>query len=102
MPDNQDLMQIGQDALDEAKGLAVEQIRTMKAEVVNRPAFARELSREERLTSHRRFLSDAQLMDDTYSELAARFKLPPDKPIPRRLLDYGLLIMKELGDDATA
>ena len=39
-------------------------------------------------------------MDAGCEELTARFKMPEDKPIARRLVDYLLLAQKELTKEA--
>ena len=45
-------------------------------------------------------MSDEFQIDARYDELTARFKLPEDKPIPRRLVDYLLLAQRELTKEA--
>ena len=95
-----DLMAMGQEAMEDARDGAVEAARSIRAQLVNRPAFGRKLSRQERLDRHRSFVSDEFQIDARYDELTARFKLPEDKPIPRRLVDYLLLAQKELTKEA--
>lgn len=99
MTNEPDLMQLGQDAMDEARELAVEQVREMKATVVNRPAFGRKKTRQERLDAHRGFLQNPLAAAAQYDELAARFQLPEDKPVPRRLITYALFAARELGEE---
>ncbi len=94
-----DLMAMGQEAMEEARDIAVQQVREMKANVVNRPAFGRRKTRQERLTEHRAFLADPLAPAAKYDELAARFQPPPEKPVPRRLVDYALLAARELGEE---
>ena len=100
MVNEPDLMAMGQQAMEEARDSAVEAGRSIKAQLVNRPAFGRKLSRQERLAQHQAFVSNPVLVDARFDELSARFNLPEDKPIPRRLVDYLLLAHKELTEEA--
>lgn len=99
MPEQQDLMLLGQEAMEEARDRALEQVREMKASVVNRPAFAKEKTRQERLISHRDFVRNPPLMALEWDVLASRH--PPPKPgmVPKRWAEYGVLAAKELAQE---
>ncbi len=99
MASEPDLMAMGQEAMEEARDSAVEAGRSIKAQLVNRPAFGRKLSRQERLDRHRAFVSDPIQIEARLDELSARFNLPEDKPIPRRLVDYLLLAQREMTEE---
>jgi hypothetical protein len=92
-------MQIGQDAMDEARKQSVELVREMKATVVNRPAVGHRKARQKRLGEHRAFLGNPLAPLARYDELAARFQPPPDKPVPRRLIREALFAARELGEE---
>ena len=99
MVNEPDLMAMGQQAMEEARDSAVEAGRSIKAQLVNRPAFGRKLSRQERLAQHRAFVSNPVLVEARFDELSARFNLEKSM-IPRRLVDYLLLAHKELTEEA--
>ncbi len=100
MTSEPDLMAMGQQATEDARDSAVEAARSIKSQLVNRPAFGRQLTRQERLERHRAFVTDPVQIDARYDQLTAQFNLPEDKPIPRRLVDYLLLAQRELTKEA--
>lgn len=95
MAERDDLMQIGMDALQDAKDAAVGMVREAKMQVVNAPAFGRELSKDERLQEHIHFITNPGSMSLKWDELETRYKVP-EGHIPRRWLEYGKFVKREL------
>ncbi len=91
-------MEIGLNAMKDAKDTALDMVRFSKAEIVNRPAFGRDLQRHERITEHLNFLSVPGVMEMRWDELEAQFKNEPGT-IPRRWLEYGRLVKRELDEE---
>ena len=100
MTDNVDPLEIVQEALKEAGQRYVETVRTMKSDVIMRPAVGPKLTRQERLNQYVTVRNDPAQVGGMFDELAAKYKLPEDKPIPRRLVDYLLRNEKEMSKDA--
>jgi len=98
MAERDDLMQIGMNAMKEAKDVAVQMVREGKSEVVNAPAFGKELKRPERINQHMLYLTTAGTMALSWDELETRFKVQEGK-IPRRWLEYGKLVKRELDEE---
>ena len=98
MPERDDLMQIGMDAMQDAKDAAVSMVREARASVVNAPAFGRSLKRHERITQHLSFLNNRATMELKWDELESQFENEKGT-IPRRWLDYGRLIKQELDQE---
>jgi len=98
MAERDDLMQIGMDAMKDAKDTAVSMVREARASIVNAPAFGRELKRHERINEHLSFLNNAGSMSLKWDELETRFKIP-EGTIPRRWLEYGRLVKQELDQE---
>ena len=98
MAERDDLMDIGMRAAQDAKRAAVDMVRFGKAEVVNRPAFGRNLKRHERITQHLAFVSTPGSMELSWDELETQHKVPKGS-IPRRWLDYGVLVKRELDEE---
>lgn len=98
MPERDDLMEIGMNAMRDAKDTAVSMVREARASVVNAPAFGRKLKRHERITEHLSFLNNPGSMSLKWDELETRFKIP-EGTIPRRWLEYGRLVKQELDQE---
>ena len=98
MAERDDLMNIGMEAMQDAKNAAVDMVRFNKAEVVNRPAFGRDLKHHERITQHLSFVNTPGTMELSWDELETRYKVPQGS-IPRRWLDYGVFAKRELDQE---
>ena len=98
MAERDDLMKIGMSAMQEAKDVAVQMVRDGKSQVVNAPAFGKELKRDERITEHLTFINNPGTMELSWDELETRFKVEEGK-IPRRWLEYGKLVKRELDEE---
>ena len=88
-----------EEATQEALAHILKTSREMKAEIVNRPAIGVKRTLEERKAAERQFLDNPVNVAARYDELSAQFQLRPNKPIPRRLVDYAILAGKELGEE---
>ena len=97
MAERDDLMEIGMGAMQDSKDMSLDMVRFMKAEVVNRPAFGRNLKRHERITEHLNYLTPG-VPERSWDEVEARYKVAKGM-IPRRWLDYGVLIKRELDEE---
>lgn len=98
MAERDDLMEIGMNAMKDAKDVTLDIVRASKAEIVNRPAFGRDLQRHERITEHLNFLNVPGVMEGKWDELETQFKNAPGT-IPRRWLEYGRLVKRELDQE---
>ena len=94
-----DLLEMYEEATQEALAHILKTTRDIRAESVNRPAIGVKRTLEERKATERQFLSDPMNIAARYDELSAQFQLRPNKPIPRRLVDYAILAGKELGEE---
>ena len=97
MTETSDEMEMQQNAMRDAKNMHVELTRNLNAEVVNRPAFGKELSREDRLTHHMAWRAEPASQKQSWKEVVDRFKVP-EGAIPRRWVDYWALTEKEIGE----
>jgi hypothetical protein len=88
-------MALGREAMEEAKRLAVDSAREAKALIVNSPAAGKELTRPERRMRAEQFVRSDEQMELEWQKLESRFTPPQDGLIPRRWLDYGVMIMKD-------
>ncbi len=102
MSNNDDLVGLGRDAMETARNLAVDDIRQKKESLIQSPAVGRKLSRQERLAQHRALLGNPLLIESQFDELSARYQLPPEKPIPRRLVLRLERAAKELAEEDNA
>ena len=84
-----------QKATREAGDISLETVRQIKAQTINRPAWAETLTKQQRLERHRYFLSTPLAMEEEYDAAAQRFNVPQGS-VPRRWLEYGVLAHKEL------
>lgn len=100
MAEERDLMALGREAMEEAKGLALDSVREMKASVVNSPAAGKALTRQERRDSADDFLASPDQMELEWQKLESRFQAAEPGMIPRRWLEYGLMIMKDRKQEA--
>ena len=97
MTEAADEMEMQQNAMRDAKNMHVELTRNLNAEVVNRPAFGKELSKEERLIYHRSWRAEPASQRNSWKEVVDRFDVP-EGAVPRRWKDYYLLVEKEIGE----
>lgn len=95
MTESADEMEMQQNAMRDAKNMHVELLRNLNAEVVNRPAFGKELSAEERLIGHLAWRGEPSSQRQSWKEIVDRFKVPEGK-VPRRWVDYWVLTEKEI------
>ena len=84
------------EAYRDAKTQMADTIKTVKADIVS-PADpnAQRLSRSERIADLDNFLLDPVRRESEFLRLKDRYKLPEDKPIPRRLVNYVVQGLKE-------
>lgn len=77
------------EAFREAKEHMVSTAKSVKADIVQ-PADpnATRLSRRERVIDYEEFMSNPARRESEFLRLKDRYKLPDDKPIPRRLVQY--------------
>ena len=97
MTEAADEMEMQQNAMRAAKNMHVELTRNLNAEVVNRPAFGKELSREDRLTYHMAWKAEHGSQTQSWKEVVDRFKVP-EGAVPVRWVDYWKLVEKEIGE----
>ena len=95
MTESADEMEMQQNAMRDAKNMHVELLRNLNAEVVNRPAFGKELTAEERLIGHMAWRGEPASQKQSWKEIVDRFKVPEGK-VPRRWVDYWVLTEKEI------
>ena len=95
MPEEQDLMALGREAMEEGKRMAVDSMRELRASVVNSPAAGKELTRPERRMRAEGFVGSPEQMALEWDKLTARFPPPEDGLVPRRWFDYGAMIMRD-------
>lgn len=100
MPETPDLMQLGREAMETAKRLAVDSAREAKASIVNSPAAGKELTRPERRMRAEQFVRQPELMELEWQKLESRFPPAEEGMIPRRWLEYGRLIMRDRAQEA--
>ena len=96
-----DMMAQGMEAALEAKARAIDTIREVRGTLVNSQAWGRELTKTERIARHRQFLDSPDQMEMEWQNLEARFKRSGVAGIPRRFLEYGLLIARDLREERT-
>ena len=96
MTETADEMEMQQNAMRDAKNMHVELWRNLNAEGVNRPAFGKELSAEERLIGHMAWRGEPASQRTSWKEIVDRFKVP-EGTVPRRWVDYWALTEKEIG-----
>jgi hypothetical protein len=96
------MMGLLREATEVGGGLNLDLLRDVNA-MITSPAVGRKLSRQERLAQDRALLGNPLLIEAQFDELSARYQLPPDKPIPRRLVLRLERAAKELeeADNAT-
>lgn len=82
-----DPMAILQRAMQRAYARNLELARQRRQAAV-RPALAREMTPQERLEDWLRVRQQPALLASKVQELQARYKLPPEKPVPRRVVEY--------------
>jgi len=100
MPE-QDLMAMMRGAFEEARDEVVDVVRWGRASIVQGPAVGRKLTAQQRRERYRAWRASPDLQAASFDELSARFELPPEKPIPRRLVDYARLGEREANDAET-
>jgi hypothetical protein len=102
MSGSDDMMGLLREATEVGGGLNLDLLRDVNA-MITSPAVGRKLSRQERLAQDRALLGNPLLIEAQFDELSARYQLPPDKPIPRRLVLRLERAAKELeeADNAT-
>ena len=98
MADPGDMMEGMLNAMSEGKAESLALIRKFQSEVVNRPAFGPEVPKAQRLFHHQLFLDTPGEMVMVYDQLHSTYGIGqnPKKPIPRRIVTYGILALKEL------
>ena len=82
-----DLMGIMHEGYEEARDQYVEGVRMLRSELVQQPLdpSAKKMTKAERRVADAAFLADPLLVSGEADAQSARFKLPEDKPIPRRV-----------------
>ncbi len=93
------MLEMYEEATKQALSHILQTTRDIRAESVNRPAIGEKRTRQQRLAAHSQFLENPMNTAARYDELSAQFQLKPNKPIPRRLVDYAILAGKELGEE---
>ena len=88
MPEPPDIIAQQADAMKGALDQHVELRRMARDELVNRPIIGKEMSAEEQTQHYLSFRDDQIAVGSSFDELSARFQLPVEKPIPRRLVRY--------------
>jgi len=97
MPD-QDPMQIQWDAMETAIEHTLDMRRKAKAYIATRPAVGRRLSKDERREEYLKLRAQPELIRSMVQEFQQRYKLPPDKPIPRAVVERILMGERDIAD----
>ncbi len=94
--DNTDLMELGMNAMKDAKNIHVQMIREIKAQAINQPAFAKEIKADARVDMHRIFFSEPGSIRLKNDETLLKFPPPKEKPVSRRMFEYAKLGQREM------
>ena len=95
MTEAADEMEMQQNAMRDAKNMHVELLRNLNAEVVNRPAFAKELTTEEALNYDMAWRAERSSQKQSWKEVVDRFDVPEGQ-VPIRWKDYWILSGKRI------
>ena len=91
---NEDLMMALERGTQKGGDALIEVTRRARDATV-RPALAKNLSTAEQLNDYAVFLGDPIVMQSTVDELTARYKLGPEKPVSRRIVQYAQRMEKK-------
>ena len=95
-----DIIGLLHEGYGEFKDQYVEMIRQVRADVTQPlDPGARKLTPDERKVKAAAMLGNPTEVNSIFAEQAARFKLKPKKPIPRRLAEYVLRAARETEPD---
>ena len=96
MPDRPDPIELMREAMKDSQERYVETVRRIRDEEVQRPLIGERLTKDERIAGLARLLAEPAQLFGVMDEMRARYKLPANKPIPKRLADYLNRVMPEL------
>ena len=96
MPDRPDPIDLMREAMKDSQQRYVETVRQIRDDEVQRPLIGERLTKDQRIAGLARLLGDPAQLFGVMDEMRVRYKLPKDKPIPKRLADYLNRVMPEL------